>query len=177
MAENESNQSVQQKPGFFSRLGNRFKKTSGIEPGIDALKTINLPGKGYIEEKKNLLRSNLERVEEFEKMSFDKVLYEWGVTNEEDKKALLKRKKYEIFLGLFLFILGFGTWCFQFGNGSSILIQGMVSLSCLSFMALGVIYTLSAYWRIRCVEENKFLPFVKWITTFGNFPTSTGASA
>ncbi|MBQ7586051.1 MAG: hypothetical protein IJU40_07375, partial [Desulfovibrionaceae bacterium] len=72
----------------------------------------------------------------------------------------------EIGVGLFLILLGLACILLNQGGSLNYIPNCMVGISVL---LLGFAFVLSAYWRLSCLRQEKFLPFIKWIKKGGKF--------
>lgn len=165
----ETQDTKKSKPGFFRRLGRDVKSWTGIDDAVGFAKDIRIPGKKYFNEQKQLYADNIAQEETFQNLPFDEVLRRWDIHSDNDEAHVIKRKRWEICLGIFLLVFGSYALSSQFGAGLSYLVLFMNASATISIIILGLVLILSAYWRISVLEHRKFLPFVKWLRNFGSF--------
>ena len=140
-------------------------KWSGLGIALRVWQDLPIKRLCLFKEKQKLYRENLAKQAEFEAMPFAKVLQGWGVHTEAERQTLLRQKKFEIWLGALLVILGFSGFALHFGNTA-----WLDLLSCfvgLSVCLLGVVLGFTAYWRKECIDKERFITFIKWLKNFG----------
>lgn len=165
----EPQETTKAKPGFFKRLGRDAKSWTGFDDAVGFAKDIRIPGKKYFNEQKQLYADNIAQEETFQNLPFDEVLRRWNIHSNKDEADVIKRKRWEICLGIFLLVFGSYALSSQFGADLSYLVFIMNASATISIIILGLVLILSAYWRISVLEHRKFLPFIQWLRSFGSF--------
>jgi len=150
-----------EKPGFLKKCGTNLGLWTGLRGVYDRVSTIPSAWKGAISSRRELLRSNLEREEEFRQMRFEQVLHEWGVSNELQRKELLTSKKREFCVGIFLLVFGLTGICLQISGSEIVGYLGV--FACLSVSLLGLTLILTSWWRMEVIRREHFLPFLDWM--------------
>lgn len=151
------------KPSRLRRLAESAAAWTGGAHGWNFLKDIRLPGSKFFRQQRELYEDNVAREEEFQRMEFERVLSAWGIYNDADAVAVVKSKRREFYLGLVIAALGVWGFASQFSSGIANFVRMMNSLFTLSMVLLGVVMAMTSWWRIRVLEERKFVPFLKWL--------------
>ena len=104
-------------------------------------------------------RENVAREQMFMSLPFEEVLKGWGIASKEEEKRVLLAKYREIWLGLLLALFGVTAGWLQLR---------WQALSCLSAFAafsvslLGLVLSITSYWRFDCLQKRRFLPLKRW---------------
>ena len=153
--------SREKKPGFVRRIGRHLGAVSGLQSTWERVSSIPGAWKGAVKSRRELLRSNLESEQEFRQMKFHEVLRAWGVNNPTQRAILLKSKKREYRVGIFLIVLGSFATALQLFDSNWIIWLG--AFAGFSVFLLGLTLVLTSWWRMEVIRRERFLPFLDWL--------------
>lgn len=155
-----SDQEKQEKKGFFARIGGGLVSVMGVDGLSERVDDRVSLIKHIYRENRRRMQENLADREDAAKLTFTTIRKKWGIETPETMLNYLHAKKQNLYVGIFLLFFGIAGAFFQNKAG----VIGFLSVfSCVSVGVLGIILSLTSYWRIRVIKTEKFVPFEDWL--------------
>lgn len=141
-------------------------QASGLQENAGFLKKTFRAAKDFARSRKELLRDNLAREEDFKKMDFGDILDRWGIPDEETLRRVIFVKKVEMWCAVAL-LLVVSAAVFLLPPQSTVWFTCLHSAVMFSLYLLGTTLFMTAEWRLDVLKHRRFVSLWDWLK--GNY--------
>lgn len=141
-------------------------QASGLQENAGFFKNAFRAAKDFARSRKDLLRDNLAREEDFKKMDFGDILARWGIPDEETLRRVIFVKKVEMWCAVAL-LLVVSAAVFLLPPQSTVWFTCLHSAVMFSLYLLGTTLFMTAEWRLDVLKHRRFVSLWDWLK--GNY--------